>query len=229
VVIIVLFLIAVGTFITLKISRSISNPINRLADNFKRIANGNLNSSVNINTKNEIGELSRVFSEIQLGLQEIIFYSKKVEKGDYSSKLKPKSEEDELTISLNKMAHRLEEVKVKNDKETWLQNGINDLEDQMRGNYSIRELSQKIITYLSRFLEVEMGAVYIFDEVLGHLEFTGSIGLNTSHVKEKIEPGEGLVGKAALNDSLQIIHTKNKFHKIFSAITVFRRSSNWPL
>jgi PAS domain S-box-containing protein len=215
--IIVLFLISVGTFIAIKISRSISNPINRLAENFKKIAKGDLNSSVNIETNNEIGELSKSFSEIQVGLQEIISYSKKVEKGDYSSKLQPKSEEDELTISLNKMAARLEEIKVKNDEEIWLQNGINDLDDQMRGNYTVRELSKKIITWLSHFLGSEMGAVYVFDEVLGHLELTGSVGLNPSEIKEIIKPGESLIGQAALQKELQILNTKDKFLKVYSA------------
>ncbi|MGC9353295.1 MAG: HAMP domain-containing protein, partial [Mariniphaga sp.] len=100
----VLLIIISGTFIAIIIARSISVPIMRLAKNFKLIAKGNLNSSVNIESDNEIGELSKAFSEIQVGLQDIISYSKKVAKGDYSSKLLPKSNEDELTISLNKMA-----------------------------------------------------------------------------------------------------------------------------
>ncbi|MEE4285219.1 MAG: response regulator [Mariniphaga sp.] len=215
--IIVLILVSVGSFIAIKISRSISNPINRLAENFKKIAKGNLNSSVKIDTKNEIGELSKAFSEIQVGLQEIISYSKKVAKGDYSSKLKPKSEEDELTISLNKMATRLEEVKVKNDKEIWLQNGLNDLEDQMRGNYTVRELSNRIITWLSHFLRAEMGAVYVFDEIPGHLELTGSVGLNSSEIKDIIKPGESLIGKAALQKELLVLNTKDRFLKVYSA------------
>ncbi|MBW6536722.1 MAG: response regulator [Mariniphaga sp.] len=215
--IIVLLLIFAGTFVAIQISRSISDPINRLADNFKKIAKGKLNSSVNIETKNEIGELSKAFSEIQFGLQEIISYSKKVAKGDYSSKLQPKSEEDELTISLNKMAARLEEIKIQNDTEIWLQNGINDLEDQMRGNYTVRELSNQIIVWMSRFLGAEMGAVYVFDEVLGHLELTGSVGLNTSEIKEIIKPGENLIGKAALQKELQVLNTKDRFLKVYSA------------
>ena len=129
----------------------------------------------------------------------------------------PKSENDDLSISLNLMAARLEETKVKNDRERWLQNGISGLDDQMRGNFLVRELSDKIITYLTNFLEVEIGAVYVYDEVLEHLELTGSTGLNTAEIKEIIKPGEGLIGKAALDNSLQIINTKNKFHKIYSA------------
>jgi len=213
----VLLLIVSGTLIAIKISRSISNPVKRLAENFKKIAKGNLKSSVKIDTENEIGELSKAFSEIQVGLQEIISYTKNVAKGDYSAKLKPKSEEDELTISLNKMVTRLEEIKVKNEKEIWIQNGISDLEDQMRGNFSVRELSNRIISFLTHFMKAEMGAVYVFDEVLGHLELTGSVGINTSEVKKIITPGDSLIGKAALQKALQVIDTKNKFLKVYSA------------
>ncbi len=213
----VILLIISGTFFAIIIARSISVPVMRLAKNFKLIAKGNLNSSVNIETNNEIGELSKAFSEIQVGLQQIIAYSRKVAKGDYSSKLLPKSEEDELTISLNKMAARLEEIKLKNEKEIWLQNGINDLDDQMRGNYPVRELSNKIIVWLSRFLGAEMAAVYVFDEILGHFELTGSVGLNTSEIKEFIQPGESLIGQVALQKELQVLNTKDRFLKVYSA------------
>ena len=215
--ILILILIATGTYFATKISSSISNPINKLAKNFKEIARGNLKSSVKIDSKNEIGEMSKAFLEIQVGLQEIISYSKKVANADFSSILSPKSENDELSISLNLMAARLEETKIKNDRERWLQQGISGLDDQMRGNFLVRELSEKIILYLTNFLEVEIGAVYVYDEILEHLELTGSTGLNTAEVQEIVKPGEGLIGKAAMHNTLQIINTKNKFHKIFSA------------
>ena len=213
----VILLGAVTFWITTKISKSISKPINKLTDNFKQIASGNLTTSINIDTKNEIGDLSKAFSKIQVGLLDIISYSKKVAKGDYSAKLKPKSDADELSLALNKMAAELEQTKKQTDKENWLQNGLSGLDDQMRGNSTVREMSDNIIEYLCNLLEIEIGAVYVFDEVLEHLEFTGSIGLIKKNIKEIILPGEGLIGKAALQNSIQIIHTKNKYHKTYSA------------
>ncbi|NQU52884.1 MAG: histidine kinase, partial [Bacteroidetes bacterium] len=62
-----------------------------------------------------------------------------------------------------------------------------------------------------------MGAIYVYDEVLKHLEFTGSIGLNTQEIKKIIVPGEGLIGKAVLQESLQILDTRDKYHRIFCA------------
>ncbi len=217
---IILFVLVLGTVVALVskgIASSISRPVTRLTESFKKIAKGDLQSSINIDTQNEVGELSNAFMAIQVGLQDIIAYSKKVAEGDYSQKLRPKSGKDELTVALNKMAERLELTKEKNEKESWLQKGISGLEDQMRGNFSVRELSSRIITYLCSFLEVEMGALYVFDEVLEHLEFTASAGIDQKEVKEKLNLGEGLIGKAALQANIQILDTKGKYHKIYSA------------
>lgn len=216
-ILLVLILITGVTLISIRISKSISVPISKLAENFKHIAKGNLNTSVKIDSQNEIGVLSKAFGDIQAGLQEVISHSKKVAKGDYSSKLPPKSENDELTTTLNKMAAKLEESRIETEKEQWLQRGISELDDQIRGNFSVTELSQRIINFLTRFLSVEMGAIYVCDEVEKHLELTGSVGLKTSEVPHKIQPGEGLIGKAALHTSLQVIETHSNYHKIFSA------------
>ncbi len=217
IILLVLFLGTLVAIVSRRIAISITRPITTLAEKFKKIAKGDLKSSVNIDTKNEVGELSNAFMEIQEGLQEILIYSRQVAEGDYTQKLNPKSESDELTVSLNKMAAQLEQTKQKNEKEHWQQKGISGLEDQMRGNFSVRELSSRIINYLCNFLNVEMGAVYVFDEVLEHLEFTGSAGIDKKEVKEKLNLGEGFIGKAALQDEIQVLDTKGKYHKIFSA------------
>lgn len=217
--ILLLALLIVGvSFISIRISRSISSPVKKLLGNFKEIADRNLNSSVTIDTQNEFGELSKAFIEIQVGLQEVIAYSKKVAMGDYSAEMEPKSEKDELTPALNKMTQKLDEARIKTEEENWLQQGLKELDDQMRGNFTVRELSNRTIKYFSQFLETEMGAVYVFDEVLEHLELTGSIGLDTTKVSQIIKRnGGGLIAKAAQNNSLQIIKTKEKYHKIYSA------------
>ncbi|MBT3384765.1 MAG: HAMP domain-containing protein, partial [Prolixibacteraceae bacterium] len=213
----VVLLATFTTIVTSNISKSISEPIKKLTENFKQIASGNLTTTIEIDTKNEIGELSIAFSKIQEELLDIVSHSKKVAEGNYGAQLKPKSDIDELSLALNKMAAKLDETKKLSDKEKWLQNGLGGLDDQMRGNFTVRELAENIIKYLSKLLEIEIGAIYVFDEVLEHLEFAGSIGLNKKNIKEIIFPGEGLIGKAALQNSIQIIDTKNKYHKIFSA------------
>lgn len=214
------FVILLGTIIfsiTSWVSGSISRPVSLLTANFKKIAVGNLKSAVLFDSNNEIGELSNAFSKIQVGLLDIVAYSQKVATGDFSTKLDPKSDDDELTVALNKMAEDLETAKEKTDSEIWTQNGLNAIESQMRGNFTVRELSSRIIAFISDFLQVEMGAVYVYDDVLGHLELTGSIGLVQEEVSKFFKPGEGLIGNAALSKSLSIHDTEGKYRRIFSA------------
>ena len=215
--ILVIILGALAYFITYRISRSISTPIHQLTNRFNEIGKGNLKSPYHLDSKNELGKLSEASAKIQVGFRNIINHAKKVANGDYSVKLEPNSEEDELTPALNKMTERLQEVQQNAEKENWLQKGISGLDDTIRGNYTVRQLSEKIITYLCSFLDAQMGAIYVFDEVLKHFELTGSSGLDLKEVREIIKPGEGLIGKAATQESLQVIDTKGKFLKIFSA------------
>ncbi|MGM0377984.1 MAG: HAMP domain-containing protein, partial [Bacteroidota bacterium] len=118
-VLLVTVLIIAIVFISVSISKSISAPLKMLAGNFKEIAAGNLNASVNIATRNELGELSKAFRGIQIRLQEIISHSKKVAEGDYSVRLNQKSKKDDLTPALNKMAARLEESSLYAERENW--------------------------------------------------------------------------------------------------------------
>ncbi len=218
--IIAVLTILLGVFVTLIsvwISQTISKPIKTLVENFREMAKGNLQSTVGIESDNEIGDLSKAFHVIQLGLRDVISHSKKVAAGDFTTRLKSNSGEDELTPALNVMAAKLEESNIASERESWMQKGLNNLDDQMRGNHTVRELSDRIVTFLSRFLGIEMGAVYVFDEVLGHLELTGSVGINKNEIKQIVEIGEGLVGSAAKTAECHMIDVKDKYQKVYSA------------
>lgn len=62
-----LLLIISIAFISTLITRSIAHPVQEMVDKFRIIATGNLNTPINIDTSNEIGDLARSFREIQNG------------------------------------------------------------------------------------------------------------------------------------------------------------------
>jgi PAS domain S-box-containing protein len=208
---------AIITYLSLKISYSIINPLKNLSEDFTRMTNGDLNSSFKIDSANEIGDLSETFNKMQKRFRDIISHVKLVAKGDFTSRLKQYSEKDELYLAFNQLAVDLENSKNQSDIENWLQKGLSGLDDQLRDNLMVKEMSERIIIFLSQFLEIEMGAIYITNEETGNLELTSSIGINTDEVKKIILPGEGLIGNAAKSEILQIVDTKDKFRKIYSA------------
>jgi PAS domain S-box-containing protein len=206
------------------VSRSILHPVKQLTHNFNQIARGSLQSSAVLHSKDEIGELSGASLKIKEALHKIIHYVQRVAEGDFSSQLTPSSDEDELIPALNAMAASLETSRKNDENEKWLHEGITQMEDQIRGNFSLHEVSNRIIRFLSEFMDFPLGALYVYDEHEENLHFTASIGLNPKEVKDKIAPGEGLIGKAALQKSLQQMETFDRYHTVFSSSGELRPS-----
>ncbi|NOY97470.1 MAG: response regulator [Chlorobi bacterium] len=210
--------LGVGTvLLSYLISRSISLPIKELTEKFKNIAKGNLDSSVSFKSNNEIGELSQASREIQAEYQNIISYCNNVADGNYSLKIQPKSEADELSIALNTMAEKLKQSKDNTEKDNWLKNGLVEMSKQIMGDLSVTELCDRTLNFLTQFLNVELGAIYVYNREEDRLELTSSFGINIEGVQKYVKIGEGLIGEAAKTRNFAKIRTKGKYNKIFSA------------
>ena len=88
--------------------------------------------------------------------------------------------------------------------QTWLQNGLSQLNDKMRGDQDITALSNNIITSISKYLKASLGTFYIVsEEDPSKLKLTGSYAF-TQAVNSEIElvKGEGLVGQAAIDEEI---------------------------
>jgi tubulin-specific chaperone A len=87
-------------------------------------------------------------------------------------------------------------------REDWIRAGRADLDDRLRGQQDVRELSLGVITFLVHYFEAQLGAVYLSDP-------SGGLRLTASHAFtdrtgefSEFKPGEGLVGQAALERRL---------------------------
>lgn len=84
--IVILISLIISIIIALSISRSISKPVQEMADAAQRMAQGDLNVQVDVNSKNEIGQLGSAFSEtvvyIKDCISDITVNLAKMEQGD---------------------------------------------------------------------------------------------------------------------------------------------------
>lgn len=159
----VLLLIVALASISFLVSKSISNPIHEMVDRFALMAKGNLKAELSINSKNEIGELADSFRQIQDGIRQVIVYTKKVADGDYSSQITPRSEEDEMSLALNRMVDQLRETTARNQDETWLKTSINTLNAKLSGNQGLGAIGNISVSFLMEALHAQLGSVYWFD------------------------------------------------------------------
>lgn len=102
-----LLMILIG-FIT---TRNISRPINRVAELSKRIAAGDLNDSVRVETRSdEVGVLSRAFGRLTVYLQAVAAAADRIAEGDLTVKVDPQSDKDVIGVAFGKMVTNLKRI-----------------------------------------------------------------------------------------------------------------------
>ena len=146
-------------------------------------------------------ELSPVISSLETinqSFREITDRANVVASGDYSEDYIPTSGNDRLGIALRQMTVSLRKTSEDNRRHNWLTSGQNRLNDQLRGDQTIADLSQKTLDFLCQYVNAVVGALYIVDpDNLLHL--TGKYALSDKETRQSFKFGEGLVGRAALD------------------------------
>ncbi|WP_372750902.1 response regulator [Labilibaculum sp.] len=200
------------------IYKSISIPVNQIVENFKLIALGNYHAPLNIDSKDEIGNLARSFNTIQHDFQNVVDHTSKIAKGDLSTNLVLKSKDDELSISINKMIETLKDSKAKNDDTLWFRSSINKLNTILQGDQNLENVTNKSLIFINELLNVQLGAIYIYHKDSEILELSASIGMPTSEESRHIPIGYGLVGQAAKTKNINhFTDVPTDYFTIFSA------------
>ncbi len=179
------------------IIRSLVSSVLHLKHIADRVAVGDLGISVSIDSKDEIGSLAASFNRLISETRDYARGAELIGSGDYSPEVKVRSQADTLGISLNNMKDNLQRLSEENERRTWLLTGNGELNDTVRGEKDVRELSQDIISKLTAYLGAQIGTIYLLES--GRLVLTGTYAFH--HRKEntnQIELGQGLVGQAAL-------------------------------
>lgn len=203
---IVIFLVLIVALISSLISKSIVNPVQEMVDKFQVIATGNLKTDISIDATNEIGDLANSFREIQKGLREVIDYTKKVAGGDYSTQIAPRSNEDELSIALNKMVVKLKESYDMAEQDSWFKSGINLINEKLRGDQSLSDISTHALSFLMDFLNSQLGSIHLYNQEYQFLKLIGSSGFDPKKLKERIKLNEGIIGQVASEKRIVILN-----------------------
>ncbi|MCW3118449.1 MAG: domain S-box-containing protein [Chitinophagaceae bacterium] len=109
---------------------------------------------------------------------------------------------DELSHALQQMQDNLKRVAVEHAERIQLQGGKNTLNEKLRGDKTLPELSREIIDFLVSYSAAQIGTLYVFED--GRLRLQYCYGL-TGEANDTIQPGEGLIGQAALEKTLKVI------------------------
>ncbi len=126
--------------------------------------------------------------------------AKRVEKGDFSLHIDvtTRNEIGDLAVSFNAMIDSLRRTMEENSRQDWIKTGRMDLGRNMRGVSDLSELCNRIIRFLVKYLNGDIGALYVAEEGK-RLKLYGRYALSPNFsVSDTIAFGEGLAGEAAL-------------------------------
>ena len=199
--------------------RTVSSRIQKISDDAKRIASRELTDiKIEDQVHDELHPIAESLNDILESFREIAFSAEKVASGDYSMKITPRSEHDQLGYALKKMKESLVRTTATNQQQNWSMTGLNLLNESLRGEQSILEITEKAICFLSEYVGANIGALYLLQSE-NKLNLTGKYAFTPrEHAKQSYSFGEGLVGQVAVKkDLLHISPYSGEDLKISSA------------
>ncbi len=194
------FTIMLGSVIALFVLSAINRQLGTDPENLVKLADdlalGDLSILDLSETKNVSG-VYEAFIQMVINLKAMVQQTEVVSLGEFDKKIELRSEKDQLGIAINRMTDSLKEASEKNNNENYLRSGHSGLNNELRGEQSLDQITDKTIRFLSEYLQAQVGAFYLLaeNEVL-ELVATYAYQKRKS-LSDQFKIGEGLVGQAA--------------------------------
>ncbi|MDF3078988.1 MAG: histidine kinase [Sphingobacteriaceae bacterium] len=218
--IVVLALIILLVIVLISFSiRNIASLLNEIRDGAEKISRGDLNFRLQVHTDDAIGGLTKSIKAIKANTAALAQAADSIGKGDFSVAITPRSSEDILGNAIVKMKDDLQEFSRESAEKIWVQTGLSMINDSVRGDRSLNELSFSVMNCLVPYLEAQVGALYN-NSTNQRLLFTAGYAIGAAeNVPQEITIGETLIGQAARQmKAIYLDSIPEDFVKISTAI-----------
>lgn len=183
-------------------SHFLINPLLSLKSAMRLLGKGILPERLLASSRDEIGEMTDTVNNLVEGLKKTADFAHKIGEGNYEADFQPMSQDDMLGKSLLNMRDSIQQSAWRDDEQKWIVTGIAEIGDILRSTNAIEELSERVITYLTKKIDAIQGAFYVVndeDEANRLLEMTASYAYHKKkYLSARFRFAEGLVGQAAI-------------------------------
>ena len=157
----------------------------------------------------DLVRITKALNNIIVRRKEIFEVLQAIAEGDYTKKIKIRSSNDEIAVTLNVVILKLQEIEIKNKKQqeeheirNWQRKGqIAAADIQRTSNNETEELSFNIIRSIVRYTDAQLGAIYVKredDSKQEYMVMSGSYAFEEKrNIKVKFGFGQGVVGTCA--------------------------------
>ena len=158
---------------------------------------------------NPIKTVTNTFKEISEGDADL----------DVRLKTSSKDELGDMSRYFNTFMTKLTELILDNKNQSWIKTGEVELSEKTRGEQDILSLSTNTITYIAKYLNAQIGVVYIKNKEDNFI-LSGSYACDRpENLFKEIKLGEGIIGQAALEkQTIVITNVPEDYIKIASGV-----------
>ncbi len=156
--------------------------------------------------RHELGIMAGAVNRMQERFQAIAGFAGEIGKGNLDAVYPFDTEQDNLGKALEQMQEDLLQLRKETERKDWLKQGINGLNELVKGDRDLSDLSKIMIQYLAKYLAVPIGAIYIANEKTNSLKLGAGYAFSKrKELNQSIQIGEGLVGQCAAERDMIIL------------------------
>ncbi|MCM4156435.1 HAMP domain-containing protein [Gramella sp. AN32] len=184
-----------------QMASNLTSQVRDIAGVSTALARGDFSRKIDVEVKGEVQELKNNINAMVDSFTTIVKAANTIAEGNFAIEMPLRSEADQLGIALNSMTENLKRISEENENEAWIKTGQAGLNDRMRGEQDLLTLSKNIISYLTKYLDGQVGVIYLSEKnkEKKQLRMTGSYAFtHRKSLKTTFDFGEGLVGQAAM-------------------------------
>lgn len=186
------------------ISRMLLSQIRLLKRSTELILTGVTDIHLDVQSKDEFGELMEAFNQMVASFKEVITQADRISLGEYEQTIVPRSDRDQLSVALIRMLTSLKETTAENERQFWLKTQLARLTGLAQGVTSVQQLVGMLISEISRLVGAGQGIIYLKETQSSENQSNEYVLLGSYAFKERknvanrVRPGEGLVGQCIL-------------------------------
>lgn len=186
------------------ISRMLLSQIRQLKRSTELILTGVTDIHLDVQSKDEFGELMEAFNHMVASFKEVITQADRISLGEYEQTIVPRSDRDQLSVALIRMLTSLKETTAENERQFWLKTQLARLTGLAQGVANVQQLVGMLISEISGLVGAGQGIIYLKETQSSENQSNEFVLLGSYAFKERknvanrVRPGEGLVGQCIL-------------------------------
>lgn len=215
------------------VKRIVQQPVSTTTQAIDRLSQGELDVQIDEELKksnDEIGRMNIALSNMIEYLKETGEFARQVGEGNFEHNIETLSEKDHLRNVLLEMRDKLKEAseleaekRKEEEQRRWSNEGMTKLNDILRQQEDITELSYKIISFLVQYLDANQGGLFVRNsdnENDVFYELQAAYAFNKrKYIEKTFRPGEGLVGTCAIEkERIYMINIPDDYIEITSGL-----------